>query len=552
MGITNNRQLITRLGVRVFYTWAILAFLTINPVLADGTFGLSPSTGTYIRGCTQAVDIAINISSGQSNAADAILTYDTSKLDIIDALPSIPGIQILPGNAYESYAGNSVNTMTGEIKLVGYSSSSTLQNTATFATIFFKAKPLATNGGFVFTFIGANPYTTLDSNIADATTAYDMLTGVTNGAYTFTAGSCAADTTPPTVAFVSPTHLATNVAPNATVTIKVADTGSGVSLPSLKVTINGITYSSASPEMSVTGSPASYNITIIPNSPFPINATSVISVIVEDTAGNKRNANISVNTGYSCPSSPQSSTVVCPSIAPTATPLPESPIITINSPLVISVQKPYELSISAADPDGIALESFSFSMGKKIFTLAGTPDRITVTGTKDHYTFVITLQPTEFDVTSEGKVVGTVRITDLKGNARIQTILFEAVGKPVTGTIAPIAASLRARISEFILFVLLPLLAVMYLIYYLLFTMQPVLLEVQLTNGRPVKFPRATLIYQDGSKYALHGSFTGRIHGRVPHETVTVVVQKYGYSSSSVQISPTTHREVKKVALSRL
>lgn len=552
MGTTDNKQLVTKLVIRAFCAWAFLAFLTISPVLAGGTFGISPSSGTYIRGCTQAVDIVMNISSGQSNAADAILTYDTSKLDIIDALPSIPGIQILPGNAYESYAGNSVNTTTGEIKLVGYSSISTLQGAATFATIFFKAKPFAANGALIFTFTGANPYTTLDSNIADATTAYDMLTGVTNGNYTFTAGSCASDTTPPTVTFVSPTHLATNVAPNATVTIKVADTGSGVSLPSLKVIINGITYSSASPEMSITGSPASYTVTVIPNSPLPTNATSVISVIVEDTAGNKRNANISVNTGYSCPSSPPSSSVVCPSIAPTTTPQPESPIITINSPLVISVQKPYTLSIGTADPDGILPESFSFSIGKNIFTLSGTPDRVAVTGTKDHYTFVITLQPSEFDVTSEGKVVGTVRITDLKGNTRIQTLLFEAVGKPVSGTIAPTATSLRARIAEFILIIILPLIAGIYLLYYLLFTMQPVLFEVQLANGRPVRFPRATMIYPDGLKHALHGSLTGRIHGRAPHESVTVVVQKYGYATSSVQLSPTVKREVSKVVLTRL
>jgi hypothetical protein len=539
--------------VRLFSFWVVYSFLTIGPVLAGGTFALSPASGTYIRGCTQAVDIAINVVSGQSNAADAILTYDTSKIEIIDALPSIPGIQILPGNAYESYAGNSVNTTTGEIKLVGYSSTSTLQVAATFATIYFKAKPIASNGALIFTFTGSNPYTTLDSNIADATTAYDMLTGVTNGAYTFTAGSCISDTTPPTIAFVSPTHLASNVAPNATVTIKVSDTGAGISLPTLQVAINGVVYTSSSPELSAAGSPASYTITITPNTPFPTNAPSVISVSIEDMAGNKKNANISVNTGYSCPSpqtlSPPS--VACPT-SPPSTPQPESPIITINSPLAVSVQKPYELSIDTSDLDGIAPESFSFSIGKKIFTLAGTPDRISVSGSKNRYTFILTLQPTEFDVTSEGKIVGTVRITDLKGNTRIQTIIFEAVGKPTTGTITPIANTLRARIAEFILFIIIPFVAAPYLIYYLLFTMQPVLLDIRHANGRQVRFPQAFLLYSNGTRHALHGSFTGKIHGRVPHETVTIVVQKYGYASVSVQVTPSVAREVKRVVLTRL
>ncbi len=394
--INMHNRFIQKLLVSSF---TLLAVLAVTPTVhAAGTFSISPMNGNFLRSCNQSTNIVIDIASGTTNAADITVNYDISKIEIIDAQPSVPGTQILPGNAFESYAGNSVDTLAGKIKLVGYSASSLFNSNATFATILYRSKPLATNGGFTIDFTGANPFNTLDSNIADSTTSFDMLSGVTNAAYTFSSGSCATDTAPPIVSFVTPKNLANNVTPTSPVTFTLTDALTGVSLPSLEIYINGSRYTSISPEVTVSGTPANYSITVTPSTPFPTNSVSVISVTAADAAGNSKTSSISINSGFSCPITYVTVTKpgLCPTVTPTTPPSDrESPLVIVKSTTKIDVSKDFDLIFETTDNNGISPESFILTIGKQSYTVASTPDRIKVSGAKYNYTFTVTIKAGE-------------------------------------------------------------------------------------------------------------------------------------------------------------
>ncbi|MCC7304371.1 hypothetical protein IT418_03100 [bacterium] len=534
----------------LFFSFSII---TTQKVSAAGTFDIFPSSGNYLRSCNQSVDINIDVTSGQSNAADIIVTYDTTKIDIIDALPGVPGTQILPGNAFETYAGNSVNTLTGEIKLVGYSSSNDLTADATFASILFKSKPLAINGGFTITFTGANPYNTLDSNIADSTTSFDMLSGVTNSSYTFSSGTCATDATPPSITFESPTNLQNNVQPNAPVTIKIADSGSGVALPTVQFVINGITYTATSPEVTISGSPANYTFTITPVTPFPTNSVSVISVISEDAAGNEKTSSISINSGYSCPVTTVVVPGSCPAITPTKAPDRVSPVVIVKSTTTINLTKDYALVITTTDENGLAPESFILTLGKQTYSIAGTPDQIKVDGNKNNYTFTISLIPEELTVNEEGKLVGSIKISDLEGNTRIEQLILQTTGKlPNIGGTTKNQSTWPEAIGKIAVFYVLPGIVGAYLLAYGVLSTGPTIAYIVDSNKKPIRFPRGYIVDHNGTKKRLFGGFTGRLHGRKPREPMTLVIQKYGYNTISTQISYENSHESPRIVVTRL
>lgn len=534
-----------------------MLLVRINPVHAAGTFALSPSSGNLIRGCTQSTSIMTSITSGQSNAADIIIYYDTTNIEILDALPEIPGIQILPGNAYESYAGNSVNTTTGQIKLVGYSSGSSLSGTATFATIRYRSKPLAAQGGFAINFTGADPYNTLDSNIADAATSYDMLSNVSNATYSFITGTCTTDTTPPNITFVSPTNLQNNVDPGTAVIIKLSDAQSGISLPSLQIVINGTIYTSTSSEVSISGTPSNYTVTIHPSSPFPANSVSVISASIGDTAGNERNANISINSGYSCPVTYVTKPGLCPSPSQSTTPIDRiSPVVTVTSDTIIDVGKSFKIVVKVHDSNGISPSSFIFTVGNKIFTIAGTPDQIAVSGSKTDYNFEILLNPEDMESAKDGTLLATAKISDLEGNTRIQQLQFRTIGgkseqkpqSPVVSTVTEIFNEIITVAAKYVA----PILTFTYLLSFVILNVQPTVAYVYDEKKKPIRFPHGYLIYSNGARQKLFGGFDGRLHGRIPRESTTLVVQKYGFTTTSIPIPVTVKYDFKKVALRKL
>lgn len=103
------------------------------------------------------------------------------------------------------------------------------------------------------------------------------------------------DQTRPVVSNMNPASGATNVPVNANVSFTVTDAGDGVDINSLNVTIAG----NAPGNVSVTGTPARYDVVCTVNNNFPSNTQINVSVSVSDLASpaNTRNTNWGFTTG---------------------------------------------------------------------------------------------------------------------------------------------------------------------------------------------------------------------------------------------------------------
>ncbi len=123
--------------------------------------------------CSYTLDIFIDTEGKYSNSADLIIKYNLTEVTILDADPLVDGVQIIPGNAYESYVYNRVEGNQIKITAVRFDS---INGRYLFAKIPFVAH--TKNPVFQIQFDGLD--NTYDSNIAELTTSLDLLTSVHN------------------------------------------------------------------------------------------------------------------------------------------------------------------------------------------------------------------------------------------------------------------------------------------------------------------------------------------------------------------------------------
>lgn len=259
------------------------SFFVAHAVLA-ARFDLSPATTQFIEGCDSAVNIEINAEGRESDAANILVHYNPAQIDIVDADASLPGTQIRNGSAYEAYADNTVLPAEGLIRLTGFSFARRLTGQATFGTIILRGKPGVTATALAIEYVAGS---TTDSNIAEYLTSDDILTGVTNGSYTFKTGTCVADTTPPWVTDPNPAPNATGVPLNVNITFHIKDNQSGVDLTKVSVKINGTEYTLAGPNtFTYTGGSLDYAVTVDPIEDFPSGVPVLVEINGADLAGN--------------------------------------------------------------------------------------------------------------------------------------------------------------------------------------------------------------------------------------------------------------------------
>lgn len=156
-----------------------------SPVYAEqASLSLSPSTGTFKKGCQFTVDLKINTGGGQTDGTDAYLKYDTAKL-------SINSSAIAAGTFYPDSPGNSVDESTGKISVSGLSNlSNTVSGAGTLATLTFTVKENAAEGStkVTFDFDPNDKANTTDSNVVVRDMG-DILSAVTDGNYTIGSGT---------------------------------------------------------------------------------------------------------------------------------------------------------------------------------------------------------------------------------------------------------------------------------------------------------------------------------------------------------------------------
>lgn len=260
-----------------------------NTVIASQFISV-PSNGNFGMTCESEYSININTQGETSNAADIEIQFNPALITIIDTNPNMPGVQILPGNAYEAYAGNTVDQATGKIRLTGFSLSQPYFNgNAIFATVRFKSNPSVTGASFNIYFTSEGY--TLDSNIAKASDNTDSLTSVTNANFTFTQQSCVDDISAPVIEIVGIKNNQINVPPNSIFTIKITDSQSNIDVANTIIIIDNKEYRAGDQGVTVTGGGGSYEFRIDPTPDLPANTAIILTVTTRDTS---ENANQSV------------------------------------------------------------------------------------------------------------------------------------------------------------------------------------------------------------------------------------------------------------------
>jgi hypothetical protein len=282
---------------KLFHLISFLVIFTIFvfvPVsLSAATFEFSPSNNEFKSGCVSNLDILIDTGGKESNSADIEISFDPDQIQILDSMENIDGVQIKPGNAYETYFGNVVDQAKGKILLAGGSFTTGMIGKKTFASIQFKSKEGVLRANFDIKFDGFG--STLDSNIAESDTSDDLLSQVKNGKYSFSKDVCQKDLEPPKINFLNPSAYQKSLDINSQISIQITDNLSGVDLSNTIFIINGEIYKASDFEVQSSGNSLNYTFIITLRKPLPIDAFSTIIVQTQDLSQNKSQSSIVFN-----------------------------------------------------------------------------------------------------------------------------------------------------------------------------------------------------------------------------------------------------------------
>ncbi len=348
---------------------------------ASGQYSFSPSSGIFYVG--RQFNIRSNITTDEgTTAADFIVDYDDTKLQIVDADAGNGGVQIFTGNLYPNYpvGANSVNG--NRIILTGFTSntSGVLQGGGTgwFGTIralVVNTAPAGTDMTYEFTGVG----NTTDSNISDIN-GIDMLDGITNGNYILLE-----DNTDPYFSDWQPGHGATNVSVGSDVYFRVNDDESGVDITSVTATIDGISYHYGDPGFSYSCTRSNYDVvpycdvTINPTHDFPYDYDVHVNLYAEDLAANVGTPPIPDHNSATDSYTFHTEFDVNP------------PYTTNNIPARSSGSASTDTDISfdlRDDETGVEISSVSITVNGVVYT-AGGPNAFAYTGNSTNYHIVI-------------------------------------------------------------------------------------------------------------------------------------------------------------------
>ena len=124
---------------------------------------------------------------------------------------------------------------------------------------------------------------------------------------------------PPTITFITPVNGQIGVPSDADIVVEISNPTYGVDINSVEIIINGVTYTAASPRVSVTGDILDYTFTVTPYDPIFTNQANTVLVKATNLNNNSTQASIVFNVPIITPTP---TPTIIPTITQTPTPTP--------------------------------------------------------------------------------------------------------------------------------------------------------------------------------------------------------------------------------------
>ena len=169
---------------------------------ATGTVTLAPDAGTFNVGDTFGVQVLLDTGGHDADGVDLVILYDPGVLEVQDADPTEPGVQVSAGSIYSNIQENMADPSLGEIRFSA--DGATFQGSGTLATITFTVVA-SINNTAVKVYYG-NGWTA-ETNIVESESIVDVLAQA-NAASFQTIGSPSRSM--PTVSFTPSTDAVLN------------------------------------------------------------------------------------------------------------------------------------------------------------------------------------------------------------------------------------------------------------------------------------------------------------------------------------------------------
>lgn len=193
---TSNFELKMKSKISVLFIVLFLSFLAsgLNPAGAQAavTFSLSPSSKTINVGDSVDVSILLDTGGQTVSGGSAILTFDPSKLQVVDSNAAQVGVQVSTGSVFTTALTNSVDTVNGKITLDYGLSAGAFSGSGTFGKISFKGLIAATSTPVSF-IIGSGASSTSSAVYASGS---NVLGAANSGSYTVLTATASTTPTP--------------------------------------------------------------------------------------------------------------------------------------------------------------------------------------------------------------------------------------------------------------------------------------------------------------------------------------------------------------------
>ena len=134
---------------------------------------------------------------------------------------------------------------------------------------------------------------------------------------------------PPTITFITPVNGQTGVPSDADIVVEISNSTYGVDINSVEIIINGVTYTAASPRVSITGDILDYTFTVTPYDPLFTSQANTVLVKAANLNGNSTQDSIVFNVPVITPTPTPTPTGT---ITPTPTPTPTTTSSPTNTP----------------------------------------------------------------------------------------------------------------------------------------------------------------------------------------------------------------------------